>query len=77
MQLADVRWSRLKLAAYYSSVSPVLAYRKALPAGEPDWLEQQIEKIKHEGGDGWDGSKRVNVRRVLSLVVWKRKMEKD
>jgi hypothetical protein len=70
---ADVSWSTAQLAAYYSSVSPVLAYRKALPPGEPDWLEQQIEKIKQEGGEGWDGSTRVNVRRVVSLVVWKKK----
>lgn len=61
-----------QLASYYSSVSPVLAYRKALPAGEPDWLDQQIEKIKQEGGEGWEGSTRVSVRRVLSLVVWKK-----
>lgn len=62
-----------QLAAYYASVSPVIAYREALPAGEPDWLEQQFSKIKQEGGEGWTGSTRVNVRRVLSLVVWKKK----
>jgi len=61
-----------QLESYYASVSPVISYRAALSAGEPDWLKDQFAKIKEEGGEGWDGKTRVNVRRVLSLVVWKR-----
>ncbi|CDZ97513.1 Methyltransferase [Phaffia rhodozyma] len=68
-----------QLATFFASVSPIIAYRANLQPDEPDWIDEQFRQIYREGasltpdGSEWNGETVIGIRRVLSVVVWKKK----